>query len=261
MESVVVAMSGGVDSLLLAKIASDVLGERALAVTADSPSLPRRDLRDAVEIARRLGIQHRVIHSDEVTDRRYRANPANRCYYCKKILFSQLGEIAEQAGARWVCFGENVDDQSDYRPGSQAAMEYAVRAPLREAGLNKTEIRLLAKQLGLPAWDKPASACLASRFPYGTEITPEKLSQVEQAEDYLWRLGFHQCRVRYHGEVARIEVEPEKMSMLLAHAEDINERFRQLGFTYSALDLSGYRRGSLNETIQLSDADDFSILK
>lgn len=246
----IVGMSGGVDSVLLARVAHDVLGERALAVTADSPSLPRRELREAVELARTIGVRHQVIQTQEVNDPRYAANPSNRCYFCKTELFTQLDALAEQLGFHWLAYGENQDDSGDHRPGAQAAGEHRVRAPLKEAGLTKADIRALAQHLGLPIWDKPAFACLGSRFPYGTQITPEKLAQVEAAEDVLWEHGFRQFRVRHHGEVARIEVDPADMARLLELAPEIVERFRrEARFAYVAMDLAGYRRGSMNETI------------
>ncbi|MCS7061693.1 MAG: ATP-dependent sacrificial sulfur transferase LarE [Anaerolineae bacterium] len=248
MGSVIVAMSGGVDSVLLAKAAADTLGDRALAVTADSPSLPRRELREAVHLAQQAGIRHRVIHTQEVNDPRYAANPTNRCYYCKSELFTHLERLAAELGFRWIAYGENADDVTDHRPGAQAAREHKVRAPLKEAGLGKAEIRALARHLHLPIWDKPAFACLGSRFPYGTQITPEKLAQVEAAEEVLWELGFRQFRVRHHGEVARIEVEPADMLRVLECAADVAARIqREAGFAYVALDLLGYRRGSMNE--------------
>jgi uncharacterized protein len=259
MAQVVVAMSGGVDSVMLAKVAADILGDKALAVTADSPSLPRRDLRETVELAQQFGIRHEVIKTDEVKDPRYAANPVDRCYYCKDTLFDQLELISKHFQAKWVCFGENLDDLSDHRPGGRAALEHSVRAPLKEAGFTKEEIRQLAHYLGLPIWDKPASACLASRFPYGVQITPEKLAQVEQAEDFLFELGIRQSRVRHHGEIARIEVETNEMYKILEQATRIDARFKQLGYTYVTLDLAGYRRGRLNEATKLVQPLDIKI--
>ena len=248
MGDVIIGMSGGVDSVLLAKVACEVLGDKALAVTADSPSLPRRELREAESLARMSGIRHQIIKTNEVFDPRYAANPTNRCYFCKTELFTQLDDICTRLGFHWISYGENQDDASDHRPGAKAAGEHNVRAPLKEAQLTKADIRALAQHLGLPVWDKPAFACLGSRFPYGTNITPEKLAQVEAAEDILWDAGFRQYRVRHHGEVARIEVDREDRMRLLEHAEHITAQFKHLaGFTFVSMDLMGYRRGSMNE--------------
>jgi pyridinium-3,5-biscarboxylic acid mononucleotide sulfurtransferase len=247
--NLIIGMSGGVDSVLLSKVAQDVLGDRALAVTADSPSLPRRELREAESLARLAGIRHQVIKTNEVFDPRYAANPNNRCYFCKSELFTQLDDIAAKLGFTWIAYGENEDDSGDHRPGAKAAGEHNVRAPLKEAHLTKADIRALAQHLGLPVWDKPAFACLGSRFPYGESITPEKLAQVEAAEDVLWEAGFRQFRVRHHGVVARIEVERADMPRLLDEAAAITAQFKQrAGFMYTTLDLLGYRRGSMNET-------------
>jgi pyridinium-3,5-biscarboxylic acid mononucleotide sulfurtransferase len=255
MGGVVIGMSGGVDSVVLARVASDVLGERALAVTADSPSLPRRELREAEELARLAGVRHVVVATGEVADPRYAANPTNRCYFCKTELFSHLGAIAEAEGLGWVAYGENVDDLGDHRPGAQAAAERGVRAPLKEAGLTKADIRALAQRYGLPVWDKPAFACLGSRFPYGTAITPEKLAQVEAAEDVLWELGLRQFRVRHHGDLARIELDPADMGLLVERAAEVVGRVRETaGFHHVTLDLAGYRRGSMNEASGLQIA-------
>ena len=250
MGDLIIGMSGGVDSVLLAKVAHDVLGERALAITADSPSLPRRELREAVELAHKIGVRHKVIQTQEVNDPRYAANPSDRCYYCKTELFTNLDGLADELGFHWLAYGENQDDTGDHRPGAKAAGEHRVRAPLKEAHLTKPDIRALAQHLELPIWDKPAFACLGSRFPYGTQITPEKLAQVEAAEDVLWEHGFRQFRVRYHGEVARIEVDPADMPRLLELASEIVERIqREAKFTYVAMDLAGYRRGSMNANL------------
>jgi|APCry1669189070_1035195.scaffolds.fasta_scaffold00134_4 pyridinium-3,5-biscarboxylic acid mononucleotide sulfurtransferase len=248
MGSVVIAMSGGVDSVLLAMVAQDVLGDRALAITADSPSLPRRELREAIELARLTGIRHLVVPTAEVADPRYAANPTNRCYFCKNTLFARLEDLATEQGITWVAYGENSDDLSDHRPGLLAAGEHHIRAPLKEAGLDKAAIRALARHLGLPVWDKPAFACLGSRFPYGTAITPERLAQVETAEDILWQIGFRQYRVRYHDDLARIEVGSDEMPQMIAHAAEVVDRLRsEAGFRHVTLDLAGYRRGSMNE--------------
>lgn len=250
MGDVIIGMSGGVDSVLLARVAADVLGDRALAVTADSPSLPRRELREAAELAKLAGIRHLIIKTNEVQDPRYAANPNNRCYYCKTELFTSLDGLAEEQGFHWVAYGENYDDRGDHRPGATAAMEHHVRAPLKEAQMTKADIRALARHFSLPVWDKPALACLGSRFPYGTQITPEKLAQVEAAEDVLWEHGFRQYRVRHHGEVARIELDKADMLRLLEIADEVAVQFKdRAGFKYVAMDLLGYRRGSMNETL------------
>ncbi len=247
MGDLIIGMSGGVDSVLLAKVAYDVLGERALAVTANSPSLPRRELQEAKNLARQIGVRHLVIKTEEINDPRYAANPVNRCYFCKSELFTRLEQLAAELGFHWLAYGENYDDRGDHRPGSRAAGEHNVRAPLKEAEFTKTDIRQLAEYLGLPVWDKPAFACLGSRFPYGTEITPEKLAQVEAAEDLLWALGFEQFRVRHHDDIARIEVPPEQMTRLLSLADRVVAKFQQFGYTYITLDLAGYQRGSMNK--------------
>lgn len=260
MESVIVGYSGGVDSALLSAVAHAVLGDRALAVTARSASLPERELREAIDVAALAGFRHQIIETDEVADGRYAANPVNRCYFCKSELFEKLEGIQQRSGYRWLAYGENVDDQTDHRPGGMAALEHRVRAPLKEAGLTKAEIRALSQHLDLPIWDKPALACLASRFPYGTTITAERLAQVESAENALWDLGFRQYRVRYHNEVARIEVERAEMARVLAVADEIASRLRQAGFTYVALDIQGYRRGSLNEANQVLISADLPVV-
>lgn len=247
MGSVLVALSGGVDSMLLAKVASDVLGERALAVTADSASLPRRELQATLKLVKDFHIPHRLIQTAEIQDERYALNPLNRCYFCKDELFNVLDELLVQGDYRWVCYGENLDDRGDHRPGALAAQEHRVRAPLKEAGFGKQDVRNLARSLGLPIWDKPASACLASRIPYGEQVTLEKLAQVEAAENVLADLGFRQFRVRHHGDIARIELVPGQMPLLLEVGSQVDARLKELGFKYIAMDLAGYRRGSLNE--------------
>jgi len=247
MGSAVVAFSGGVDSALLAYAAHKALGEHAVAMTADSPSLKRRELQDARQVAAQIGIHHIVFASSELNDPNYFINPLDRCYFCKSDTFTHLEQIAREQGYRNPCYGENLDDRGDHRPGAQAAAEFGVRAPLKEACLTKADIRQLAKRFDLAVWDKPASACLSSRFPYGEQITLQKLAQVEAAEDVLWELGLHASRVRYHGEIARIETPPEDMPTIIEHAAEIVERLRALGFKFVTLDLAGYRRGSLNE--------------
>ena len=253
MGGVVIGLSGGVDSVLLAWVAHEVLGNRALAVIADSPALPQRELHAAEALAQRLAIPHLVLATAEVVDPRYAANPTNRCYFCKSELFTRLRAIAAERGLDWVAYGENYDDLDDHRPGVQAATEYGVRAPLKEAALTKADIRALARRYDLPVWAKPAFACLASRFTYGTPITPANLAQVEAAEAVLAALGLQQYRVRYHGDLARIEVPPAEMDTLIACAADVVQRIRATaGFQHVTLDLAGYRRGSLNEAVELN---------
>lgn len=248
MGDLITGFSGGVDSTLLVRVAHDVLGDRALAVTARSASLPARELAETRALAEQIGVRYLEIDTLEVQDPRYAANPTNRCYFCKSELFTHLTGLARELGFRWLAYGENEDDAGDHRPGARAAQESGVRAPLKEAGLTKADIRALSRHLGLPTWEKPAMACLASRFPYGTEVTAERLRQVEQAEDVLWELGFQGARVRYHGEVARIEVAPADMQALLQVAEQAVAGIKAAGFTFVAMDLRGYRRGALNET-------------
>ena len=251
LESVVVAFSAGVDSTLVAKVAQDVLGERALAVTAESESLPERELDAARALAAALGLRHRVVRTAETSKPEYRANPINRCYHCKTELYEQLQAIARAEGYRFVANGLNVDDLGDYRPGLQAAQEFAVRSPLQEAGLTKDDIRAIGRALGLPNWDKPASACLSSRIPYGEVITPEKLRQIDRAEEALHELGFRQARVRHHGKVARIELPPAELPRVFADGLNVTiyQRLKALGFLWVTLDLLGYRTGSLNEAL------------
>ncbi len=252
MESIVVAYSGGVDSTLLLKVAHDTLGERVLAVTAVSPSMPAHERTDAESIARHIGVRLAFIKGQEMGDPRYLANTPERCYYCKGGICDQLVAIAKREGYRAVVDGSNADDVGDHRPGRRAAGERGVRSPLQEVGLTKLEIRELARAMGLPNWDKPAAACLASRIPYGIPITAQRLSQVERAESTLRRLGFRQLRVRHHGDIARIEVEPGDFQSLLAHRDQIVEAFKALGYTYVTLDLAGFRSGSMNE-VMISD--------
>jgi uncharacterized protein len=248
MGDLIIGMSGGVDSVLLAKVTFDVLDNKALAVTADSPSLPRRELREAQALAQSIGIRHIVLKTHEVENPNYVANPVDRCYFCKTELFTRLTDLAQNLGFHWLAYGENFDDQGDHRPGSVAAGERGVRAPLKEAQFSKADIRALAEYLNLPVWGKPAFACLGSRFPYGTKITPEKLAQVEAAEDLLYNWGFEQFRVRHHDTIARIEVPPNQMSRLLFLADSLMAKFQQLGYTYVTMDLAGYQRGSMNKT-------------
>lgn len=249
MESVVVAYSGGVDSTLLLKVAHDCLGERALAVTAISASLAVHERAEAEAIVEQIGARYVPIESHETADPRYLANAPNRCYFCKSEVYDHLIDYAQREGYRYVVDGTNLDDVGDHRPGRQAARERGVRSPLQEAGLTKAEIRELAHTLGLPNWDKPAAACLSSRIPYGTTITLQMLSQVERAELALKQMGFRQVRVRHHNEVARLEVEVSDFEAVLRHREQIVDRLKTLGYTYVTLDLSGFRSGSMNETL------------
>jgi uncharacterized protein len=252
MGSVIVAYSGGVDSAYLAYVAASELGNRALAVTGESPSYPDFQRQDALAVVERFSIPHQFIITEEIDDPNYQANPANRCYFCKHELFTRLARLASERGIAFVCDGNNADDVGDYRPGRQAAKELKVRSPLIEAGLTKAEIRQLSERAGLPVWDRPASACLSSRIPYGMPVTIEKLSVIERGESKLRALGFQQMRVRHHGDVARIEIAPEEMPRALnvEMAQRIAAAFKQLGFKFVTLDLEGYRTGALNESLK-----------
>jgi uncharacterized protein len=250
-DSVIVAYSGGVDSTFLLKVAVAVLGDRAIGITSTSETISRRELEDAKELAKQMGATHRLIYTDELKNENFSSNPTNRCYYCKKELFCKLLDIAGTEGYRWVVDGANFDDLGDYRPGLSAGRELGVRSPLLEAELTKDDIRWLSKKLGLPTWEKPAKACLSSRFPYGDEITVAKIQQVELGEELLEDLGFSQYRLRHHGELARIEVPATEFSSLLSEdvVQQITASFKKLGFTYVTLDLTGFRSGSMNEAI------------
>jgi uncharacterized protein len=251
--SAVVAFSGGADSAYLAYLASRELGTRALCVTADSPSYPERHRALALRVAREFSLVHEFIRTDEMSRPEYRANPENRCYFCKQELYSQLSTLARARHLSAVVDGSNADDRGDYRPGRQAARELGVRSPLDEAGLSKAEIRELSRRAGLPTWDEPASACLSSRIPYHSEVTEGKLRMIEEAEAVLRRLGFRVCRVRHHDTVARLEIGRDEMSRALDPeiAAAIVEQLRAIGYRYVALDLQGYRLGSLNEPLRL----------
>lgn len=249
--SLIVALSGGADSAYLAWAAHKELGGQALSVTALSPSYSAHDRAIVEEFVSKLGMRHEFIETHEMDNPAYRANAADRCYFCKDELFSALDALAHARGFAAVAYGVNADDTLDFRPGHRAATEHQVLAPLLDAGLAKAEIRLLSQRAGLPTWDRPASACLASRLPYGTEVTSERLGLVERGEAALRALGFRQFRVRLHDKLARIEISPEEMPRALAPemAAAMAERLKAEGFTYVALDLHGYRQGSLNETL------------
>jgi pyridinium-3,5-biscarboxylic acid mononucleotide sulfurtransferase len=249
--SLIVALSGGADSAYLAWAAHRALGQRALSVTALSPSFPSHDRTEVESFVRKLRMPHEFIESHEMENPAYRANAADRCYFCKDELFSVLDELARARGFAAVAYGVNADDTLDFRPGHRAATEHEVLTPLLDASLHKADIRLLSLRAGLPTWDRPASACLASRLPYGTEVTPERLVLVERGEAALRALGFRQFRVRLHDNLARVEISQEEMSRALSPemAAAISVQLKDAGFSYVALDLQGYRQGSLNETL------------
>lgn len=246
--SVLVGYSGGVDSVFLARVATDVLGrDRVLAVTGKSASVPSWMEDTAREVAARFGIPWLEVPTDELSDPRYAANPVDRCYFCKTELWARLSEVARGRGLRVVLDGSNADDVGDHRPGAAAAAEHGVRSPLLEADLTKSEIRAWSRELGLPTWDQPAAPCLASRLPYGLAVTPERLRQVEQAEAGLRALGFRDFRVRHHGAVARVEVAAEELGRVAPLRAEVTDAVRGAGFARVLLDLQGYRRGALNE--------------
>jgi uncharacterized protein len=247
--SVIVAFSGGVDSAYLAYLANDELGERALAVTGDSASYPTFQREIADRLTSDFGIRHKLIVTEEMDDPNYSSNPTNRCYFCKSELYNKLSKLALELGFAVICDGTNSDDLGDWRPGRQAARELGVRSPLVECGFTKADIRELSRRAGLPTWDQPASACLSSRIPYGQVVTIEKLSLIDKAEQALRDLGLRQVRVRHHGEIARIEVALEEMPHALNPevASQMSGALKALGFRYVALDLEGYRTGSLNQ--------------
>jgi pyridinium-3,5-biscarboxylic acid mononucleotide sulfurtransferase len=252
MGSIAVAYSGGVDSTFLLQVAHDVLQEKAIAVTAKSASFPERELQDAVNFAKKIGINHFIIESEELNIEGFSDNPVKRCYLCKRELFSKIIGVARQNNIKYIADGSNVDDLADYRPGRIAIEELGVVCPLREADMTKSDIRILSRKMDLPTWDKPAFACLASRFPYGEEITKEKLATVDRLEQYLMDCGFRQVRVRHHGDIARIEVAPDERNKFFDTdlMDRIYEKFKEEGFAYVTLDLKGYRTGSMNEVIR-----------
>jgi uncharacterized protein len=252
MRRVLVAFSGGVDSTLLLKVALDVLGRDVLAVIASSETYPEREVRAARSMARRLGAEAVVVHTRELENPAFSENTPLRCYHCKRELFTLLSELAASRSIPYVLDGSNADDRSDYRPGAKAGREIGVRSPLQEAGLTKTDIRLLSESFRLPTWNKPSMACLASRFPYHTPIERQNLIRVGKAEDALRDLGLAQLRVRHHGDIARIEIGPEEFTKVLPEKVRLGlvKRLKKLGYVYVTLDLEGYRTGSLNEPLQ-----------
>ena len=252
--SALVAFSGGVDSTLVLAVAKKVLGDKVLAVTAESDSVPERELQTAQHLAETLGVKHRIIHTEEMSSPDYLKNPANRCYYCKSELYGKLSKVAAEHKLTSILNGINLDDLGDHRPGITAANEAGIISPLAELGFNKQDVRDLAREMDLPNWEKPALACLSSRIPYGQPVTTEKLSMIEQAEGALLAEGFRQVRVRHHGDMARIELPQEDISGLLKNGltEKINLRLREIGFQYVTVDLEGYRSGSLNDVLDLN---------
>ncbi|MDR1656629.1 MAG: ATP-dependent sacrificial sulfur transferase LarE [Deltaproteobacteria bacterium] len=256
LQSVAVAFSGGVDSGLLAAVSHKILGNQAVAITGRSHSFPTRELEAARELAGNLGLKHLEVDSEELDLPGFSDNPPNRCYLCKHELFSKINELARLQGLKAVVEASNIDDEGDFRPGMTAIKELGVVSPLRLAGLNKAEVRLLSKEMGLPTWDKPSFACLASRFPYGEPITPDRLDKVDQAETFLLGLGLRQVRVRFHsqGDLARIETDEDGLTILMtpANRQAVRNYFRELGFIYSTVDLGGYNSGSMNLTLPMA---------
>lgn len=250
MDKVLVAFSAGVDSTLLLKVATDVLGDRALGVTGVSESLPDGEKNQAAELAEWMGARHRYVDTEEIHNASYMENNPRRCYFCRNELYTRLQEIGREEGAVYICEGSIVDDISDFRPGMLAVREHGVRSPLKDAGFTKADVRALSEQMGLPTADKPSLACLSSRFPYGDPITIEALEQVGKAETFIRSLGFRQFRVRHHRNMARIETEPREFVMVIKHHNKIASYFKEIGYSYVTLDLEGYRTGSMNEVLK-----------
>ncbi|MCR4758244.1 MAG: ATP-dependent sacrificial sulfur transferase LarE [Butyrivibrio sp.] len=255
LESVAVAFSSGVDSTFLLYAAKDALGDKVMAVTASSSSFPVRELDEALEYCKSQGIKQEIVHTEELKIEGFVQNPKNRCYLCKREIFNKLCKVAADNGMKEVVEGSNLDDNGDYRPGLQAVAELGVKSPLREIGFTKEEIRILSNYLNLPTWNKQSFACLATRFPYGEEITEKKLAMVDKSEQLLLDLGFHQLRVRIHGNMARIELDPAEFDKFMQ--EDVRtkvyDKLKEFGFTYVTLDLKGYRTGSMNETLSADE--------
>src|SRR3989339_315461 len=252
LQKVLIAFSGGVDSTFLLKVARDILGkDNVLAVIAESPTYPSDEVKWAEDLAKKLDVNYKIIQTDEFSNEKFISNPKERCYYCKSEIFSKLKQIAKENNIPHVLDGSNYDDKSDYRPGTQAKCELEVKSPLLDLEFTKKDIRGASKELNLPTWDKPSYACLASRIPYGTQITPEILKRVEEGEKFLLSLGFKQLRVRHHGDIVRIEVDQDSLPDVVQDEvrDEIAKKFEQLGYTYVTFDLKGYRTGSMNETL------------
>lgn len=251
MDSVLIAFSGGVDSAFLLKVAAEALPrDKILAVTAVSATYPEQELLFSKKMAKQLGVKHKIITTGELKDKRFASNPLNRCYYCKNELFSRLKNLAAESGLNFVIDASNISDKSDFRPGALAKKKLGIRSPLQEAGISKSQIRILSKKTGLSAWNKPALACLASRIPYGTKITPRLLKRINKAECFLTANGFSQVRVRDYGKLVRIEVMKKELTRLIRIRDKIIDKFKKLGYNYITVDLEGYRTGSMNEVIE-----------